>query len=466
MTDSFAHLHVHTEYSLLDGAARIGDIVAAAVADGQPAIGITDHGNMYGVVDFYRACREQGIKPVLGTEAYMAHESRSERPTRRGRLDDSGGETEGGRKLYYHLTLLAENATGYRNLIQVASRAFLEGYYYKPRVDWEVLADHNEGLIATTGCLGGQVLQALLRDDYEGARERAGRLQDIFGRDNLFVELQDHGIPEQQRTNPQLIRLAEELGAPLLATNDSHYTCEDDAVSHDALLCVQTGSLVSDEQRFRFHGTQHYVKSAGEMRGLFRDVPSACDNTLWIAERCDVEIEFGKPQLPDFPLPDGFKDDDAYLEHLAFEGARKRWGDTLPDSVVERLAYELKIIGDMGFSAYFLITWDLIRYARERSIRVGPGRGSAAGCAVAYALEITDLDPIRYDLLFERFLNPSRSNMPDIDMDFDSRHRDELIRYAAERYGRDHVAQIITFSQIKARAAVRDAARVLGHPYG
>ncbi len=466
MTDSFAHLHVHTEYSLLDGAARIGDIVAAAVADGQPAIGITDHGNMYGVVDFYRACREQGIKPVLGTEAYMAHESRSERPTRRGRLDDSGGETEGGRKLYYHLTLLAENSTGYRNLIQVASRAFLEGYYYKPRVDWEVLADHNEGLIATTGCLGGQVLQALLRDDYEGARERAGRLQDIFGRDNLFVELQDHGIPEQQRTNPQLIRLAEELGAPLLATNDSHYTCEDDAVSHDALLCVQTGSLVSDEQRFRFHGTQHYVKSAGEMRGLFRDVPSACDNTLWIAERCDVEIEFGKPQLPDFPLPDGFKDDDAYLEHLAFEGARKRWGDTLPDSVVERLAYELKIIGDMGFSAYFLITWDLIRYARERSIRVGPGRGSAAGCAVAYALEITDLDPIRYDLLFERFLNPSRSNMPDIDMDFDSRHRDELIRYAAERYGRDHVAQIITFSQIKARAAVRDAARVLGHPYG
>ena len=466
MTDSFAHLHVHTEYSLLDGAARIEDIVAAAVADGQPAIGITDHGNMYGVVDFYRACREQGIKPVLGTEAYMAHESRSERPTRRGRLDDSGGETEGGRKLYYHLTLLAENATGYRNLIQVASRAFLEGYYYKPRVDWEVLADHNEGLIATTGCLGGQVLQALLRDDYEGARERAGRLQDIFGRDNLLVELQDHGIPEQQRTNPQLIRLAEELGAPLLATNDSHYTCEDDAVSHDALLCVQTGSLVSDEQRFRFHGTQHYVKSAGEMRGLFRDVPSACDNTLWIAERCDVEIEFGKPQLPDFPLPDGFKDDDAYLEHLAFEGARKRWGDTLPDSVVERLAYELKVIGDMGFSAYFLITWDLIRYARERSIRVGPGRGSAAGCAVAYALEITDLDPIRYDLLFERFLNPSRSNMPDIDMDFDSRHRDELIRYAAERYGRDHVAQIITFSQIKARAAVRDAARVLGHPYG
>jgi DNA polymerase-3 subunit alpha len=466
VTDSFSHLHVHTEYSLLDGAARIDDIVAAAVADGQPAIGITDHGNMYGIVEFYRACREQGIKPVLGTEAYMAHESRSERPARRGRLDDSGGETDGGRKLYYHLTLLAENGTGYQNLIQVASRAFLEGYYYKPRVDWEVLADHSEGLIATTGCLGGQVLQALLRDDYAGARDRAGRLQDIFGRDNLFVEIQDHGIPEQQRTNPQLIRIAEELGAPLLATNDSHYTCEGDAVAHDALLCVQTGSLMSDEKRFRFHGTQHYVKSAGEMRDLFRDVPSACDNTLWIAERCDVEIEFGSPQLPDFPLPEGFTDDDGYLEHLAFEGARKRWGDTLPDTVVERLAYELKIIGDMGFSSYFLITWDLIRYARERRIRVGPGRGSAAGCAVAYALQITDLDPIKYDLLFERFLNPSRIDMPDIDMDFDSRYRDEMIRYAAERYGRDHVAQIVTFSQIKARAAVRDAARVLGYPYG
>ena len=466
VSDSFSHLHVHTEYSLLDGAARIGDIVGAAVADGQPAIGITDHGNMYGIVDFYRACRDQGIKPILGTEAYMAHESRAERPTRRGRLDDSGGETEGGRKLYYHLTLLAEDVIGYRNLIQVASRAFLEGYYYKPRVDWEVLADHSQGLIATTGCLGGQVLQALLADDYEGARQRAGRLQDIFGRDNLFVELQDHGIPEQQRTNPQLIRLAEELGAPLLATNDSHYTCEDDAVAHDALLCVQTGSLMSDENRFRFHGTQHYVKSAREMRDLFREVPAACDNTLWIAERCNVEIEFGNPQLPDFPLPAGFDRDDAYLEHLAFEGARERWGDPLPDAVVERLAYELKIIGDMGFSSYFLITWDLIRHARELGIRVGPGRGSAAGCAVAYALRITDLDPIRYDLLFERFLNPSRLNMPDIDMDFDSRFRDELIRYAAERYGRDHVAQIVTFSQIKARAAVRDAARVLGHPYG
>jgi len=465
VSDEFAHLHVHTEFSMLDGAARVDDLVAAAVADGQTALGITDHGNMYGVLDFYKACREQGIKPIIGTEAYMAHDTRFERPSRRGRVDDSGGQTEGGRKLMYHLTLLAENGTGYRNLIQVASRAFLEGYYYKPRVDWEVLSDHSEGLIATTGCLGGHVLQALLRDNYADALEKAGRLQEIFGRDGLFVELQDQGMPEQHRTNPQLVKIAREIGAPLLATNDSHYTHQEDAVTHDALLCVQTGSLVSDPDRFKFSSDQHYLKSAYEMRSLFRDLPEACDNSLWIAERCEVRIEFGNPQLPDFPIPEGFDDDDAYLEHLAFEGAHRRWGTTLPDPVVERLAFELRTIREMGFSSYFLITWDLIRYARDRGIRVGPGRGSAAGCAVAYCLWITDMDPIRYDLLFERFLNPSRISMPDIDMDFDSRYRDEMIRYAAEKYGRDHVAQIVTFSQIKARAAVRDAARVLGYPY-
>ena len=450
---------------MLDGAARVGDLVDAAVADGQTALGITDHGNMYGILDFYRACRDRGVKPILGTEAYMAHDTRFERPSRRGRVDDSGGETEGGRKLMYHLTLLAENGTGYRNLIQVASRAFLEGYYYKPRVDWDVLSDHAEGLIATTGCLGGHVLQALMRDDYDDARLKAARLQEIFGKDNLFVELQDQGIPEQHRTNPMLERLSSDLRAPLLATNDSHYTHRDDAKAHDALLCVQTGSLMSDPDRFRFSGEEHYLKSAAEMRHLFRDIPSACDNTLWVAERCDVEIEFGNPQLPDFPIPDGFDGADAYLEHLTFEGARARWSDRLDDRVVERLAYELTTIREMGFSSYFLITWDLIRHARDRNIRVGPGRGSAAGCAVAYCLQITDLDPIEYDLLFERFLNPSRVSMPDIDMDFDSRYRDEMIRYAAEKYGRDHVAQIVTFSQIKARAAVRDAARVLGYPY-
>ncbi|MGA1051430.1 MAG: DNA polymerase III subunit alpha [Ilumatobacteraceae bacterium] len=464
-SDSFTHLHVHTEFSMLDGAARLDDLVAKAVGDGQPAIGITDHGNMYGTLEFYKECRKQGIKPIIGTEAYMAHDHRSERPTRRGRLDDSGGDTEGGAKLYYHLTLLAENEIGYRNLIQLSSLAFLEGYYYKPRMDWELLEKYSTGLIATTGCLGGHVLQALLKGDERGALERAGRLQDIFGRDNLFVELQDHGLEAQRDTNPQLIELAKRIGAPLLATNDSHYTHRDDHESHDALLCVQTGALISDPKRFKFEGQEHYLKSSAEMRHLFREVPEACDNTLWIAERAELDITFGDALLPDFPLPEGFATDREYLDHLTWEGARRRWGDDLPPSVVERVAYELKVINDMGFASYFLITWDLIRYARESGIRVGPGRGSAAGCAVAYCLQITDLDPIRYDLLFERFLNPSRISMPDIDMDFDSRYRDQMIRYAADRYGRDHVAQIITFGTIKARNAVRDAARVLGYPY-
>ena len=466
MTDSFTHLHVHTEFSMLDGAARLDELVAKAVQDGMPAIGMTDHGNMYGTLDFYKECNKQGIKPIVGTEAYMAYDSRTERPTRRGRVDDSGGDTEGGKKLYYHLTLLAENQTGYRNLIQLSSLAFMEGYYYKPRMDWELLEKYSDGLIATTGCLGGQVLQALLNGDEKGAIEKAARLQDIFGRDNLFVELQDHGLAAQRETNPKLIEIAKKIGAPLLATNDSHYTHQHDHEAHDALLCVQTGALLSDAKRFKFEGSEHYLKSPAEMRYLFREVPSACDNTLWIAERADLEIEFGNPLLPEFPVPDGFASDADYLRHLTYEGARKRWGDNLSADVEERLAYELKTINDMGFASYFLITWDLIKHARDSRIRVGPGRGSAAGCAVAYCLWITDLDPIKYDLLFERFLNPSRVSMPDIDMDFDSRYRDEMIRYAAERYGRDHVAQIITFGTIKARNAVRDAARVLGYPYG
>ena len=465
MPDSFTHLHLHTEFSMLDGAARVGEVVAAAAADGQPAVGITDHGNMYGVLDFYKAAKEVGVKPIIGSELYQAYDSRTERPTRRGRMDDSGGEAEGGRKAYYHLTALAENATGYKNLIQLSSRAFLEGYYMKPKVDWELLEEHHDGLIVTSGCLGGQVLQALMNGDERGALEKAARLQDIFGRDNFFVEIQDHGIPEQKTTNPQLLEIARAIKAPLVATNDSHYVHQHDAVSHDALLCVQTGSLMSDPDRFKFHGDQHYLKTAAEMRWLFDEVPEACDNTLWIAERCDVEIEFGNPQLPNFPLPEGFENDAEYLRHLTFEGAKERWGQKLPDHVVERLVYELQVIADMGFSSYFLIVWDLIKHARDNNIRVGPGRGSAAGCAVAYTLRITDLDPIEYDLLFERFLNPSRVSMPDIDMDFDSRYRDEMIRYAAEKYGRDHVAQIVTFSTIKARAAVRDAARVLGYPY-
>jgi DNA polymerase III subunit alpha len=377
--DSFTHLHVHTEFSMLDGAARLDELVAKAVADGQPAIGITDHGNMYGTLEFYKECRKQGLKPIIGTEAYMAHDTRSERPARRGRIDDSGGDTEGGKKLYYHLTLLAENEVGYRNLIQLSSLAFLEGYYYKPRMDWELLEKYHEGLIATTGCLGGHVLQALLNGDERGAFDKAGRLQEIFGKDNLFVELQDHGLAAQHQTNPQLVEIARRIGAPLLATNDSHYTHREDHAAHDALLCVQTGAMLSDPKRFKFEGHEHYLKSAAEMRYLFRELPEACDNTLWIAERADLEITFGEALLPDFPIPEGFVSDAAYLEHLTWEGARERWGDQLPSSAVERIAYELKVINDMGFASYFLITWDLIKHAKDSGIRVGPGRGSAAG---------------------------------------------------------------------------------------
>ena len=468
---SFAHLHTHTEYSMLDGAARIGDLVEAARADGQPALGITDHGNMYGVLDFYARCREAGINPVIGTEAYMALESRHERPARRGRVDDTGGDAEGGQKLYYHLTLLAETTEGYRNLMKLSSEAYLSGYFYKPRLDWEMLEQYHRGLIATTGCLGGVVLQSLLAGDEERALKQAGRLQDIFGRDNLFVELQDHGLAEQRRTNPALVSIAKRLGAPMVATNDSHYTHRQDAVAHDALLCVQTGAQIDDPKRFKFDGEEHYLKTAAEMRSLFSELPDACDSTLLIAERAHVDIDFGLNALPEFPVPAEFTGDryedraDAYLRHLSRQGAERRYGSPLPPEVVERLDYELGVISNMGFSAYFLVVWDLIRHARQSGIRVGPGRGSAAGCCVAYCLEIVDLDPIRYDLLFERFLNPGRKQMPDIDMDFDERYRGEMIRYATERYGSDRVAQIVTFSTIKARAAVRDAARVLGLPY-
>ena len=470
---SFVHLHTHTEFSMLDGAARIKEAVAKVKADSQPALAITDHGNMYGVLDFYKECRAQKINPIIGLEAYMSGGSRFDRPTRRGRVDDTGGDSDGGEKLYYHIILLAENNQGYKNLMKLSSDAYLEGYYYKPRVDFELLDRYHEGIIATTGCLGGLVLQSLLKGNTDQAYRIASNLQDIFGRDSLFVELQDHGIPEQKRTNPLLIEMARKLEAPLLATNDSHYNSRSDSVSHDALLCVQTGATLADENRFRFHGDQHYLKSAVEMRELFSEVEEACDNTLWIAERAHVEIEFGKPKLPEFPVPIEFQSEKSYedssaqyLRHLTYTGAERRYGSGLGEEVQSRLDFELSVISEMGFSAYFLVVWDLIRYAKDNHIRVGPGRGSAAGCCVAYCLGIVDLDPIKYGLIFERFLNPGRIQMPDIDMDFDERYRSDMIRYAAERYGWDRVAQIVTFSTIKARAAVRDAARVLGYPYG
>ena len=462
---SFAHLHTHTEFSMLDGASRVEEVIAAAAADGQPAVGITDHGNMYGVLDFYRAARARGVVPVIGIEAYMAAGSRFDRPVRRGRppYDVGGDGTDD--KLYYHLTLLAESTAGYKNMLKLASEAYLTGYWYKPRVDWELLERHHEGVVATTGCLGGVVCQALLRGDETEATRVAARLQDVFGRESLYVEVQDHGIADQRRANPQLVAIARRIGAPLLATNDSHYTRREDAVAHDALLCVQTGASIDDPKRFRFEGDQHYLKTAAEMRHLFAELPEACDNTLMVAERARVEIEFGNPELPRFEVPPGYSSEDDYLRHLTWQGAVARYGDRVPGEVADRLEKELGVISQMGLSTYFLIVWDLIRHAREVGIRVGPGRGSAAGCCVAYCLRIVDVDPIRYGLLFERFLNAGRREMPDIDMDFDERHRGEMIRYAAERYGADHVAQIVTFSTIKARAAVRDAARVLGYPY-
>src|SRR5215510_2259822 len=436
---------------MLDGAARINDVVATAAADGQPAVGITDHGNMYGVIDFYKAARAADLTPVIGTEAYMVTTSRHDRPRR----DDHD---------IYHLTLLAESTQGYRNLIKVSSSAYLDGFYTKPRVDFDLLAQHHEGLVGTTGCLGGAVSQALMKDDYDGARDLVARFQSVFGHDSFFIELQDHGLPEQRDVNPQLIRLARDLRAPLLATNDSHYTHRDDAESHAALLCVQTGSTIDDPKRFKFDADEFYLKTAAEMRHLFRDYEEACDNTLLIAERANVDIEFGNTALPRFPVPQGH-DEDSYLRELTLEGAKERYGYAPGPHVLERLEYELGIIKTMGFSSYFLIVADLIGYARSRGIRVGPGRGSAAGSCVAYCLRIVDIDPIHYDLIFERFLNVERKEMPDIDMDFDSRYRAEMIRYASERYGSDHVAQVVTFSTIKARAAVRDSARVLGYPY-
>jgi DNA polymerase-3 subunit alpha len=437
---------------MLDGASRIGEVVARAVADGQPAVGITDHGNMYGVLDMYKAARAAGIKCIVGEEAYFTTGDRRDKP-RRADAD------------IFHLTLLAENDVGYHNLIKVSSGAYLEGFHYKPRVDFELLEQHRGGLIGTSGCLGSAVCQRLLADDDAGARELAARFQDVLGRDSFFIELQDHGLADQHRVNGRLLDIARSIDAPLLATNDSHYTHRENAEAHAALLCVQTGTTLDDPNRFRFEADEFYLKTSDEMRALFADHEDACDNTLWIAERANVEIEFANAVLPAFPTPVGH-DEDSYLRELTLAGARERYGEQLPQHVAERIEFELGVIKTMGFSAYFLVVWDLVRYARERGIRVGPGRGSAAGSCVAYSLRIVDIDPIRYDLLFERFLNPGRKQMPDIDMDFDSRYRGEMIRYAAQRYGEDRVAQIVTFSTIKARAAVRDASRVLGYPYG
>ena len=452
--DSFAHLHVHTEYSMLDGASRIGELMRHVHEDGQPAVAITDHGVLFGLVDFYRAAQREGVKPILGSELYQAVGSRHEQ-----RLGGADNKTR-----YYHLTALAQDDVGYRNLVALSTRAYLEGTWYKPRVDMEVLADHADGMIVLSGCLGSEVNQHLLKGDEATARRVMSDFKDIYTAERYYVELQDHGIEEQRRTWPVLEKLAKELGLRTVISNDSHYTHADDVQAHDALLCIQTGSKISDPDRFKFQGDQFYVKSAREMREQFHAYPDALDASLDIAERCDATIEFGLDLLPAFPCPDGMSESE-FLREKVWTGARARYGDPVPGPVAERVEYELGVIEEMGFPAYFLIVADLCEYARAEGIRVGPGRGSAGGSVVAYCTDITRVDPIKHGLIFERFLNPARLQMPDIDIDFDDRRRGEMIRYAARRYGDDHVAQIVTFGTIKAKSAIRDAARVLDHSF-
>lgn len=447
----FTHLHVHTEYSLLDGSNKIKEYVARVKELGMDSAAITDHGVMYGIIDFYRAAKAEGINPILGCEVYVAPGSRFDR------------ETGSGEGRYYHLVLLAENNQGYSNLMKIVSKGFIEGFYYKPRVDLEILEKYHEGIIALSACLAGEVARYLTRGMYEEARAAALRYQDIFGKGNFFLELQDHGIPEQQMVNQQLLRMHRETGIDLVATNDVHYTTADDADPHDILLCLQTGKKVSDEDRMRYEGGQYYVKSPQEMAQLFSYALEALENTHKIAQRCHVEIEFGVTKLPRYDVPEGYTSWE-YLNKLCFEGLEERYHPVTPE-LRERLEYELNTIKNMGYVDYFLIVWDFIKYARDNDIMVGPGRGSAAGSLVAYTLGITQLDPIKYDLLFERFLNPERVSMPDIDVDFCFERRQEVIDYVVRKYGKDRVVQIVTFGTLAARGVIRDVGRVLDMPY-
>ena len=449
---SFAHLHVHTEYSLLDGSNKIKEYVARVKELGMTAAAITDHGVMYGVIDFYRAAKAAGINPVLGCEVYVAPGSRFDKEAL-GRDADR----------YYHLVLLAENNTGYANLMKIVSHGFTEGYYYKPRVDMELLEEYHEGIIALSACLAGEVQKNLSRGMYEEGKKAALRYEAIFGKGNFFLELQDHGIPEQGMVNQQLVRLSVDTGIELVATNDVHYTYAEDEKPHDILLCLQTGKKLADEDRMRYEGGQYYVKSPEEMAKLFPYALQALENTQKIADRCHVEIEFGVTKLPRFDVPDGYTSWE-YLNKLCFEGLDRRYGNP-SEELKERLNYELSTIKNMGYVDYFLIVWDFIRYARDNGIMVGPGRGSAAGSIVAYTLGITNIDPIRYQLLFERFLNPERVSMPDIDVDFCFERRGEVIDYVIEKYGKDQVAQIVTFGTLQARAVIRDVGRVMDLPY-
>ncbi|ABK52827.1 DNA polymerase III, alpha subunit [Acidothermus cellulolyticus 11B] len=459
---SFVHLHVHTEYSMLDGAARIKDLLAETVAMGAPAIAMTDHGNVYGAYDFYKQARACGINPIIGMEGYLAPGSRFDR--RRVSLATAGPGDENAGEMYTHITLLAENTDGMHNLFRLSSLASLEGFYYKPRMDRELLATYAKGIIATTGCPSSEVNRLLQQGKYAAARQAAAEYRDIFGAENFYCELMDHGLEIERRVRDDLLRLARELRLPLLATNDLHYTYAQDWEAHEVLLCVQTGKTLADPNRFKFDAKEFYLKTPAQMRELFRDLPEACDNTLAIAERVHVEFAEGANLMPRFPVPPG-ETEESWLVKEVEAGLHRRFPSGVPDAYRERAEYELTVICQMGFPGYFLVVADLVRYAKENGIRVGPGRGSAAGSMVAYALGITELDPIKHKLLFERFLNPERVSMPDIDIDFDERRRGDMIRYATQKYREDHVAQIITYGTIKAKQAIKDSARVLGYPY-
>ncbi|MGM0651822.1 MAG: DNA polymerase III subunit alpha [Bacillota bacterium] len=447
---NFVHLHCHSEYSLLDGAARINDMVKQAASLGMPALALTDHGTMFGIIDFYRAARKAGVKPILGCEVYLSPRSRFQKEAKR---DDS----------QYHLVLLAENNTGYCNLMRLVSSGYLEGFYYKPRVDRALLKECSEGLIALSACLAGEIPSLILKGQLEKAHQVARDYREIFGQNNFFLELHDHGLPEQKTVNEKLLEISEAEGIPLVAANDVHYLSRQDAGVHDVLLCIQTGKTVEESERMKFETEEFYFKTAEEMADLFAEYEGALSNSLQIAERCNVERDFSKRYLPEYHLPEG-KDPDSYLKELCYEGLKTRYSEITPE-IEERLEYELQVISKMDYSHYFLIVWDLIEYARKEKVIVGPGRGSAAGSLVAYSLGITSIDPLRYSLLFERFLNPERISMPDIDIDFCDDKRDKVMQYVCDKYGQEKVAQIITFGTMAARAAVRDVGRVLAIPY-
>lgn len=446
----FVHLHVHTEYSLLDGAARIEDLIQQTKHLGMNAIAITDHGGMFGVIDFYKQAKKYGIKPIIGCEVYTASRTLHDRdPVKDKRLG--------------HLILLAKNKIGYKNLIKIVSLGYVEGFYYKPRIDGSILEKYHEGIIALSGCLAGSIQQRLLLKDYLGAKKEALKLESIFGKEHFYLELQDHGLDEQRTVNEALMQLSQETKIPLVATNDIHYLKKEDAAIHDILLCIQTGKTVEEEDRLKFPTEEFYLKSPEEMKRLFYYVPEALENTMKIAEMCNLEFDFNQVHLPRYDVPQGYSAQQ-YLSMLCEKGLKKRYGK-VTEALQKRLDYELGIIEDMGYVEYFLIVWDFIRYAKENNIMVGPGRGSAAGSIVAYTLEITDIDPIKYNLIFERFLNPERVTMPDIDIDFCFERRQEVIDYVIRKYGKEKVAQIITFGTMAARAALRDVGRAMNLPY-